>query len=121
MCVYVCGLKVSTHPDVMYVAHPLENPPPLPLSRMLSRCCACVADALFAYWKHQSWYKSKYSSDVDAALMNTGNTASSYGEQRLFLASGCDRSTRLLGGATFGGANQVYAHKHGDSKAEMHF
>ena len=68
-----------------------------------------------------SWYKSKYSADIDGAVMNTGNTASSYGEQRLFLAAGNDRSTRLLGGSLFGGANQVYAHKHGDSKAEMNF
>ena len=68
-----------------------------------------------------SWYKSKYSSNVDEALFNTGNTAATYGEQRIFLATNNERSTRLLGGATFGGTNQVYAHKHGNSKAEMQF
>lgn len=68
-----------------------------------------------------SWYKSKYSSDVDGAVMNSGNIATSYGEQRLFLATGNERSTRLLGGALFSGTNQVYAHKHGDKKAEMQF
>ena len=68
-----------------------------------------------------SWYKSKYSANPDAAVMNSGNTAGSYEEQRLFLAANNERSTRLLGGGTFGGANQVYAHKHGNSKAEMKF
>ena len=53
--------------------------------------------------------------------MNSGNTAGSYEEQRLFLGANNERSTRLLGGGTFGGANQVYAHKHGNSKAELKF
>ena len=51
--------------------------------------------------------------------MNTGNTAASYYEQRLFLAAGQERSTRLLGGSMYGGANQIYAHKRGNAKAEM--
>ena len=43
-----------------------------------------------------SWYKSKYSSNVDEAVFNTGNTAATYGEQRIFLAANNERSTRLL-------------------------
>ena len=78
---------------------------------------ACRGDAsiLRARWA-RSWYKRK---PTDEITFNEGNTASTYNEQRLFLASGLNRSTRLLGGATFGGANQVYAHKRGDHKAEM--
>ena len=64
----------------------------------------------------RSWYKRK---PTDEVIFNEGNTASTYNEQRLFLASGLNRSTRLLGGTTFGGSNQVYASKRGDHKAEM--
>ena len=63
-----------------------------------------------------SWYKRK---PADQVIFNEGNTAATYNEQRLFLASGLNRSTRLLGGGTFSGGNQVYAHKHGDHSAEM--
>lgn len=51
--------------------------------------------------------------------MNTGNTAATYNEQRLFLQSGSNRSTRLLGGSMYGGENQIWAHKRGNKDAEM--
>jgi hypothetical protein len=64
------------------------------------------------------WYKRK---PVDNVVFNEGNTAASYNEQRLFLQSGSERSTRLLGGSTFGGTNQIWAHKRGNKDAQMHF
>ena len=63
-----------------------------------------------------SWYKRKASDEV---IFNEGNTAATYNEQRLFLSSSMSGSTRLLGGSTYGGTNQVYAHKRGNHKAEM--
>ena len=62
-----------------------------------------------------SWYKKKPTDDI---TFNNGNTASTYHEQRLFLASGRERSTRLLGGGLFGGKNQVLAGKYGNKKAD---
>lgn len=56
---------------------------------------------------------------MDAVIFNEGNTAATYNEQRLFLNAGMTRSTRLLGGSTYGGTNQIYAHKRGDHNAEM--
>ena len=63
-----------------------------------------------------SWYKKK---PMDSSIFNEGNTAATYREQRLFLAAGQERSTRLLGGWMYGGANQIFAHKRGDTKACM--
>ena len=62
-----------------------------------------------------SWYKKKPTDDI---TFNTGNTAGTYHEQRLFLAAGRERSTRLLGGGLFGGKNQVLAGKYGNKKAD---
>ena len=62
------------------------------------------------------WYKRK---PMDSAIFNEGNTASTYNEQRLFLQSGSNRSTRLLGGSMYGGDNQIWAHKRGNHQAEM--
>lgn len=62
------------------------------------------------------WNKKK---DTDEQIFNTGNTATSYHEQRLFLATYRHVSTRLLGGSMYDGGNQIYAHKRGSTKAEM--
>ena len=64
------------------------------------------------------WYKRK---PADSSIFNEGNTAATYNEQRLFLQTGSNRSIRLLGGATFNGDNQVWAHKRGNHTAEMKF
>jgi hypothetical protein len=119
MCIYVCGLKVSQHPDIMCVARPL--PTPAARARAAVRADPLTGPDTTSSVHIRSWYKSKYSSNPDEAVFNSGNTAATYHEQRLFLASGQERSTRLLGGSLYGGSNQVYAHKHGNSKAEMQF
>ena len=87
--------------------------------RRPSRCAPALLAAALTLLNARSilsWYKRKPS---DAVIFNEGNSAATYNEQRLFLASGLNRSTRLLGGATYGGDNQIYAHKRGDHKAEM--
>ena len=74
-----------------------------------------LMDLSHARWNLR-WYKRK---PVDETIFNEGNTAATYNEQRLFLNAKMHGSTRLLGGSTFGGTNQIYAHKRGDHQAEM--
>jgi hypothetical protein len=59
-----------------------------------------------------SWYKTK---DADGKIMNGHNTAPSYHAQRLFLATGRERNTRLFGmGKSYGGSNAILANKRAD-------
>lgn len=64
----------------------------------------------------RSWYKKK---PIDNFLFNEGNTAASYHEQRLFLASGRERSFRLLGGSMYPEGNAILASKRGNKSADM--
>lgn len=126
MCAYVCGIKLAGHPDIVYDR--------LPNARLLSSALVQASQSgqaqefrlragrppeIYAVsFNVCRWYKKK---PVDSSVMNEGNTSASYNEQRLFLQAGSNRSCRLLGGSTFGGDNQIWAHKRGNKQAEMQF
>lgn len=56
---------------------------------------------------------------MDSSIFNEKNTAATYHEQRLFLASGRERSFRLLGGGMYPEGNAILASKRGNTAADM--
>ena len=104
------GLKVSHRPAPWSVWHDTAI---IPLYAAIGAGCALCTYACSRNLNNHPdicWYKSR---SPESKVGNLTNQASSYHEQRLFLANGRERSFRLGGGDMFGngGMNMILGMK----------